>query len=114
MYNTKPVNTFVISDPKALGTMDVFINADFKTKDSSSQKWISLQLFQQLISFHRNDADKEALLDINLARLEWVHQQVNFVPIKKLLTCSTRRNHFKISISKRSRTGMVPAGKNRV
>ncbi|MES2374411.1 MAG: alpha-2-macroglobulin family protein [Bacteroidota bacterium] len=78
VYSTKPVNTFVINDPKALGTMDVFINADFKTKDSSSQKWIGLQLFQQLVSFHRNDADKEALLDINLARIEWVNQQAIF------------------------------------
>jgi hypothetical protein len=74
----KPINTFIIDNVNALGTIDIFINTKFLTKDSSSQQWISLHLFQQLLSFHRNDANKDVLLDINLMRIEWVYANAVF------------------------------------
>ena len=77
VYTTQPANTFLIPE-NALSTMDVYLQSVFKTKDSTDHKWLSLQLFQQLLAFHRNDVSKEALIDINMARIEWVYQQANF------------------------------------
>jgi 5-hydroxyisourate hydrolase-like protein (transthyretin family) len=39
---------------------------------------MALQLFQQLIVFHRNDPDKSALLAVDLERIEWVFQHSLF------------------------------------
>ncbi len=78
MYVSKPVKTFIIKDPNALGSMDVFTKATFPTKDSSSLQWAAVQLFQQLLLAHRNDVDKNALINIDIERIEWIYQQANF------------------------------------
>jgi TonB-dependent SusC/RagA subfamily outer membrane receptor len=77
-YDNKPVNAFILNDANALGPINTFINTSFVTKDSSSNQWIALQVFQQLLNFHQNDGDKNALIEVNLERIEWVYQQANF------------------------------------
>ncbi|MEO7529769.1 MAG: MG2 domain-containing protein, partial [Sediminibacterium sp.] len=77
MYITRPVNIFLIPE-NALSTIDIYLQSTFTTKDSSDHKWMALQLFQQLLSFHRNELSKEALLDIDMSRIEWIYQQSNF------------------------------------
>lgn len=76
---SKPAYTFTINDEKTLAPLDEFIQARFITADSTEQQWISLQLFQQLLSFHRNDRDKNTLLRINLDRIEWVYVNAAFL-----------------------------------
>lgn len=76
---SKPAYAFTINDEKALAPLDEFIQARFITADSTEQQWISLQLFQQLLSFHRNDRDKNTLLRINLDRIEWVYVNAAFL-----------------------------------
>lgn len=78
MYVTKPVKTFIITDPNTLGSMDIFTKSTFPTKDSSSLQWAAIQLFQQLLLAHQNDNDKNALLNIDIERIEWIYQQANF------------------------------------
>ncbi|MDP1809902.1 MAG: alpha-2-macroglobulin family protein [Sediminibacterium sp.] len=78
-YLNKPAYAFTINDEKALAPLDEFIQARFITADSTEQQWISLQLFQQLLSFHRNDKDKNTLLQINLDRIEWVYINAAFL-----------------------------------
>lgn len=78
IFSTRPVQTFILADARALAPMDTFIKTAFPTKDSSSSRWLALQVFQQLLSAHRNDADKNSLLTVDLERIAWVFQQANF------------------------------------
>ena len=79
MYNTKPVNAFVIDDKNTLKPLETFIPSRFATKDSSSLQWIALKIYQQLLSFHSKNSDKDALVKLDLERIEWVYQQAVFV-----------------------------------
>lgn len=81
---TRSAHFFVIPGHQALSTLDDFIEQNFITQDSSSSNWRALQLFQQLLRFHRNDANKEALLELNTERIEWVYQQTE-IPEKETL-----------------------------
>ncbi|MFM2361048.1 MAG: hypothetical protein RLY16_3041, partial [Bacteroidota bacterium] len=61
---------------------DHFLSDDMRTfcsriivLDSNSKKaHFAFQLFQQLIQFHLNDAEPDALLDINLQRLQFAYE----------------------------------------
>lgn len=74
---TRVEKTFTLNDPNTLAPAQDFIRSKFTTSDSS-QKWMAIQLYQQLLSLHISDADKNALIAIDLDRIEWVHQQANF------------------------------------
>jgi TonB-dependent SusC/RagA subfamily outer membrane receptor len=87
-YPTTPKEDFIISDPNTLQPAAVFVAARFKTNDSSSSRWMALDLFKQLIVFHRNDADKNALVTVDLERLEWAYEQA-VVPTKDVLYKNT-------------------------
>ena len=73
-YITKPSYAFEIKAPEALGTTDIFLKQNFKAADSSSNLLMALHLFQQLMHFHKNDVDASAFIDVNLERIEWVHE----------------------------------------
>ena len=91
MYNTKPVNAFVIDDKNTLKPLETFIPSRFVTKDSSSLQWIALRIYQQLLSFHSKDSDKDVLVKLDLERIEWVYQQAVFVE-KDLVYQTTLEN----------------------
>ena len=78
IFNVRSVATFTINDPRAMLAVDDFLAAKFPVKDSTDRSWQSLEIFRELLSFHRNDADKNALVDADLKRLQWVHDQGNF------------------------------------
>ena len=44
------------------------------TKDSSSLQYRALLIFQELIAFHLHDARPDALLDVDLERLDYVKE----------------------------------------
>ncbi len=77
-YTTQPLNAFIINNEKSLRPMDDFIPIEWPTRDSSSLPWLALDLFRQLLIFHRNDTDKNALVDVDLERIEWVYGQAAF------------------------------------
>jgi uncharacterized protein YfaS (alpha-2-macroglobulin family) len=76
VYSNKPVDAFVITNPASLGYIKEFIAADFPSNDST-EKWYTLQLFKELLRFHENDTDKNALINVNIERIEWVYNLVN-------------------------------------
>ena len=73
-YITKPAFAFEIKDAAALGAADEFMNAVFTSKDSTSYLLKALQLFQQLMRFHKNDKDPSAFIDVNIERIVWVNE----------------------------------------
>jgi hypothetical protein len=70
---TKPSYVFIINDHTAFAPATIFANTIFASKDSSSLQLQALLLFQKLLSFHLTDSNPEALLDIDLKRLNFVN-----------------------------------------
>lgn len=70
----KPADAFEIDDPPAFAAARSFAAHRFIVADSISLHAKALQLYQRLISFHLNDAKPDALIDIDIDRLSFVHE----------------------------------------
>jgi len=77
-YVTKPTYAFIVDDNSALLPASDFVKTVFNSKDSISHQLIALQLFKQLIAFHQSQNNIQALIDVDLERIEWVHQNSAF------------------------------------
>lgn len=73
-YITGPAYAFEINKEVALGVVERFTNYGFASADTASNLLKALQLFQQLIRFHRSDAEPSAFIDVNLERIQWVYE----------------------------------------
>ncbi|MFZ1281465.1 MAG: MG2 domain-containing protein, partial [Ignavibacteriaceae bacterium] len=73
---TQPVYKFVLDKENDLAIDTAFIKNNYSTKDSLSLKFYAIQLYQKLIAFHLTSNDKEALLDVDLARLNFVNRNI--------------------------------------
>ena len=71
-YITKPAYAFEIIDSTAFADQETFVRHRFQTSDSLSLHHRALLVYQQLLSFHANDAKPDALLDADLDRLQFV------------------------------------------
>ncbi len=71
---TKPADAFEISTATAFDPAAGFVTQKFITTDSLSLQHKALQLYQQLIRFHLNDAKPDALIDADLHRIVFVNR----------------------------------------
>ncbi len=71
---TDPVYKFELNDADDFSTADDFVDIDYTTKDSLSLKFYAIKLYQEIIDFHLNDKEKDALIDVDLARLNFVRR----------------------------------------
>ncbi|HLP36468.1 alpha-2-macroglobulin family protein [Lacibacter sp.] len=71
---TKPADAFEINFASAYDPAADFITRKFKTNDSLSLTHKALLLFQELIAFHLADKKADALIDVDLLRLQFVHR----------------------------------------
>jgi uncharacterized protein YfaS (alpha-2-macroglobulin family) len=69
---TDPVYKFELNNEDDFSSPEDFVNANYQTKDSLSLKFYAIQLYQDLIEFHLDDKEKDALIDVDLARLNFV------------------------------------------
>ena len=83
-YITRPDYAFEIKEPAALATADKFLQHSFKSQDTASHQLAVLHLFQQLMQFHKADAEPSAFIDVNLERIEWVYAN-NIIEDKETL-----------------------------
>src|SRR6185295_9564136 len=72
---TKPANAFEINQASAFDPAADFIHRKFETNDSLSLEQKALLLYQQLISFHLNDAKPGALIDVDIERIQFVNEK---------------------------------------
>ncbi len=70
----KPAYAFEINQPEAFAPATEFVEHKFITKDSLSLQHKALLIYQILIQFHLNDAKPDALIDVDIERIEFVHQ----------------------------------------
>jgi hypothetical protein len=69
---SKPAYVFEIDSAAAFAPAAQFAAARFATKDTLSVKHKALTIYQELLRFHLNDAKPDALMDVDLARLQYV------------------------------------------
>ncbi|WP_165761227.1 alpha-2-macroglobulin family protein [Niastella koreensis] len=69
----KPAYAFEINDAAAFNDAKKFMQHTFTTQDTASLQFKALQLYQRLLQFHAADAKPDALLDADIARLDFVY-----------------------------------------
>ena len=72
---TRPAYAFEIDQAATFDPAADFVKHKFITKDSLSLQHKALLLFQQLIAFHLNNARPNALLDVDIERIEFVNEK---------------------------------------
>ncbi len=72
---TKPAYAFDINQAGAFNPAADFIHHKFVTKDSLSLEYKALLLYQQLIAFHLNDSRPDAIIDVDIERIEFVNEK---------------------------------------
>lgn len=72
---TRPAYAFEIEQESAFLPAAAFAKASITTQDSLSLQFHALKLFQQLIAFHLTDKKPDALLDADIARLQFVYNE---------------------------------------
>lgn len=71
---SRPAYSFEINNKAAFGTAPVFIKEKFTTKDTSSLHHKALLIYQQLLAFHEDDKNTDAYIDVDIERLNFVHE----------------------------------------
>jgi uncharacterized protein YfaS (alpha-2-macroglobulin family) len=81
---TEPSYKFILNDEKIFAPANDFIKAKFTTKDTASLYFNAILLFQDILKFHLNDKNKDALIDADLSRLAFVNEHGIFTDKSKL------------------------------
>ncbi|MCF8424171.1 MAG: hypothetical protein K9H41_07505 [Bacteroidia bacterium] len=71
---TRPANRFTINSDEYLKPYSDFINLNIiNPSDSLETKFYALGIMKDLTQFHKNDENPSALIDIELLRLDYIH-----------------------------------------
>ena len=92
---TRPAYRFDIDQPSYLSPASQFSLLSLTSNDTMSMKFFALKNLQQLLSFHQNDSDPDAMVDADLKRLNLVKLHAAFenkdsLFLKSLLDLKTR------------------------
>jgi hypothetical protein len=71
----KSAKSFELNTASAFDPAADFIHRKFQTQDSTSLEYKALLIYQNLISFHANDKQPDALIDADIQRLQFVKQK---------------------------------------
>ncbi|MDN5204129.1 alpha-2-macroglobulin family protein [Fulvivirgaceae bacterium BMA10] len=69
---TNAQDQFTINNPGYLADYKTFTSFSIKSSDTNSLKYNALLLYQDLMNFHLNDKEPDALIDVDLQRLSMV------------------------------------------
>ncbi|MBN1308304.1 MAG: hypothetical protein JXA18_10335 [Chitinispirillaceae bacterium] len=72
---TKPAFEFSPGSADYFTPFDVFAKYRITARDTASLKYHAIKLLQDLIAFHADDRSPDALIDVDLKRLEFVRQR---------------------------------------
>ncbi|NNK76336.1 MAG: alpha-2-macroglobulin, partial [Maribacter sp.] len=75
---TRPANKFEISNPDLLCEANEFIEQELDLSDKTSLQSKALGVYQELLRFHTKNTDLKAFVDVDIARLKFVHQNAVF------------------------------------
>ncbi|MEJ7914248.1 MAG: MG2 domain-containing protein, partial [Chitinophagaceae bacterium] len=72
---TQPADVFTIDNKEAFAPAASFSQTLFSSKDSFSQTYAAILLYQKLIRFHLKDARTDVLVDADFKRIQFVYQK---------------------------------------
>lgn len=75
---TKPAYAFTVNQEAFLSDAETFAKLKIESKDSLSTKFYAITLLQELTKFHLADKTPDALVEVDLERLEFVKQYATF------------------------------------
>ncbi|SNR45909.1 TonB-dependent outer membrane receptor, SusC/RagA subfamily, signature region [Lutibacter agarilyticus] len=75
---TVPSYKFELNDPQLIANFNTFSSYKIKTKDTLSLQLNALAIYKKLISFHKKGKNNDALIAIDLERLEFVKNNAVF------------------------------------
>lgn len=75
---TRPADKFEIDDPKLLCEAYQFTQLSIDFTDKTSLQSKALKIYQELMEFHFPDVRLEALVDVDIERLRFIHQNALF------------------------------------
>ncbi len=75
---TKPAYAFKIDDKRYIEEYPTFSSLTITTKDSLSLQFNALKLYQNLLKFHARDKQPDALIEVNIERIQFVYQNAVF------------------------------------
>jgi hypothetical protein len=87
----KPAYAFEIDQAAAFDPAAEFVSHKFTTKDTVSLQHKALLIYQELIAFHMNDKAPDALLDADIQRLEFAHENSTHPDKKELYRFALNR-----------------------
>jgi len=74
----RPQQAFVLpADSPVLGNVESFLDWEPSAPQDDAPLLKAVRLYQQVLRFHRDDEDRSAFLDANLARLQFGYQQAS-------------------------------------
>ncbi len=73
---TKPAYEFILDKEEYLSDAASFVKLPIPSKDTLSMKYFGIQLLQQILQFHLNDKDPEALVDADMKRIQFVQRHL--------------------------------------
>ncbi|MCF8386246.1 MAG: hypothetical protein K9G58_04975 [Bacteroidales bacterium] len=73
---TRPAFVFQVNDVQYFDPAEKFIKMKLKSQDTSALKYKAILILQELIAFHLQDDNPDALVDIDLHRLAFVHENI--------------------------------------
>ncbi|MFA5012717.1 MAG: alpha-2-macroglobulin family protein [Ignavibacteria bacterium] len=71
---TRPAEQFLLNDPIYMSEAKEFSGLDISTKDVFSFDYYAITILRDIIRFHLNDGNVDALVDADLKRLAFVYQ----------------------------------------
>lgn len=74
----KPTYKFELDNPQLLSNAKTFATLNLTSKDSTSLQLQALKIYQDLMQFHLKDDTPEALVDLDIIRLQYVKQHATF------------------------------------
>lgn len=72
---SEPAWRFRLDDPRYFALFEPFAHGVFAHRDSTAWEWQALQLYQRLEHAHLADTKADALVDVALERLQFVHER---------------------------------------
>jgi uncharacterized protein YfaS (alpha-2-macroglobulin family) len=71
---SRPANRFTVNNEEYLKPYSDFLNTEITNpSDSLETKYYALKLMQDLTQFHKNDENKNSLIDLELLRLDFIY-----------------------------------------
>lgn len=99
---TKPAYKFEIDKETYLGDSKSFSKLNITSQDSTSLELQALKMYQDLIQFHLNDKNTEALADVNILRYNFVKEHATFQNKDSLLLQAYKTEAERIKIHEAS------------